>query len=318
MPVRRIVLASTVFVLASVLIGGAAAKKPAPPPPPPPPPPPSGGPSAPTNLQLTVNGPYSITLTWTAAKSGSTNWWYCIQRDGSGCIRVDPPTTTFTFSRLWPGSTFNYSVVAIESSGNRSAPSNTVTYSTPPDTTPPSAPEVSLTGVWPVRVAVAWTRSVDDTSQVWYTLLVNGVDHGANQIGFQSALVLDRAPSTTYDLQVTVRDHFGNTNQSNVVTVTTPAATETTPPTTPTNLRLSPQTSSPEIWLEWDQSTDDTDPQSQILYDVYVNGVPEHLAIGYGDELVYCHATGENRITLQAVDTSGNASGHSNEIVFIC
>jgi hypothetical protein len=33
---------------------------------------------------------------------------------------------------------------------------------------------------------------------------------------------------------------------------------------------------------------------------------------------VYCHATGENRITLQAVDTSGNASGQSNEIVVIC
>ena len=176
-----------------------------------------------------------------------------------------------------------------------------------------------MTGIWPVRVAVAWTRSVDDVgSQVWYTLLVNGVDYGADQIGYQSALVLDRTPSTTYNLQVTVRDNFGNTNRSNVVTVTTPAATETTPPTTPTNLRLSPNTSSPEIWLEWDQSTDDTDPQSQIMYDVYVNGVPEHLAIGYGDELVYCRATGENRMTLQAIDTSGNASGHSNEIVFVC
>ncbi len=98
-----------------------------------------------------------------------------------------------------------------------------------------------MTGIWPVRVAVAWTRSVDDVgSQVWYTLLVNGVDYGADQIGYQSALVLDRTPSTTYNLQVTVRDYFGNTNRSNVVTVTTPAATETTPPTTPTNLRLSP------------------------------------------------------------------------------
>jgi len=316
MTVRRTMLAASVLVLAFVFIAGAAAGKK---PPPPPPPPPSDGPSAPTNLRLTVNGPYSITLNWDAAKSGSTSWWYCIQRDGLGCIRVDPPTTTFTFNRLWPGTTFNYSVVAIESSGKRSAPSNTVTYSTPPDTTAPSAPELSLTGVWPVRLTVAWTRSVDDVgSQVWYTLLVNGTPLSENQLGFQSALVLDRTPSTTYELQVTVRDYFGNTNRSNVVTVTTPAATDATPPTTPTNLRFSPNTSSPELWLEWDQSTDDTDPQSQILYDVYVNGVPEHLAIGYGEELVYCRDTGENRITLQAIDTSGNKSGHSNEIVFVC
>ena len=316
MTVRRTMLAASVLVLAFVFIAGAAAGKK---PPPPPPPPPSDGPSAPTNLRLTVNGPYSITLNWDAAKSGSTSWWYCIQRDGLGCIRVDPPTTTFTFNRLWPGTTFNYSVVAIESSGKRSAPSNTVTYSTPPDTTAPSAPELSLTGVWPVRLTVAWTRSVDDVgSQVWYTLLVNGTPLSENQLGFQSALVLDRTPSTTYELQVAVRDYFGNTNRSNVVTVTTPAATDATPPTTPTNLRFSPNTSSPELWLEWDQSTDDTDPQSQILYDVYVNGVPEHLAIGYGEELVYCRDTGENRITLQAIDTSGNKSGHSNEIVFVC
>ena len=100
--------------------------------------------------------------------------------------------------------------------------------------------------------------------------------------------------------------------------MTTPATTDSTPPTTPTNLRLSPQANAPEIWLEWDQSTDDTDPQSLILYDVYVNGVPEHLAIGYGKEFVYCRGTGPNRITLQAIDTSGNASGHSNEIVFDC
>ena len=313
MPVRRTVLAASVLTvaLASVFVVGASAKKP--------PPPGDAGPTAPANLRLTVNGPNSITLAWDASKTSASNWWYCIQRDGQGCIRVDPPQTTFTFSKLWPGTTFNYSVVAITSTGKRSAPSNTVTYTTPPDTTPPSAPTLSVTGVWPVRVSVAWTTSVDDVgSQVWYTLLVDGSPYGGDMLGSRSALVLDRSPARTYEFKVTVRDFFGNTNQSNVVTVTTPAATDSTPPTTPTNLRLAPEASSPEIWLEWDQSTDDTDPQSQILYDVYVNGVPEHVAIGYSDELVYCRDTGPNRLTVQAIDTSGNASGHSNEIVFIC
>jgi len=312
MSVRRTVLAASVLALAFVFVAGAAAKKP-------PPPPGDTGPTAPANLRLKVNGSYSITLAWDASRTSASNWWYCIQRDGLGCVRVDPPQTTFTFSKLWPGTTFNYSVVAITSTGKRSAPSNTVTYTTPPDTTPPTAPTLSVTGVWPVRFSVAWTTSVDDIgSQVWYTLLVDGRPYGGDMLGSRSALVLDRSPATTYELKVTVRDFFGNTSQSNVVTVTTPAATDSTPPTTPTNLRLSPQSSSPEIWLEWDQSTDDTDPQSQILYDVYVNGVREHLAIGYSDELVYCRDTGPNRLTVQAVDTSGNASGHSNEIVFIC
>ena len=313
MPVRRIVLASTVFVLAFVLIGGAAAKKPAPPPPPPPP---SEGPSAPTNLQLTVNGPYSITLTWTAAKSGSTNWWYCIQRDGVGCIRVDPPTTTFMFSRLWPGTTFNYSVVAIESSGKRSAPSNTVTYSTPPDTTPPSAPEVSLTasgrcgspaagrGRSTTR-ARSGTRSSSTASTTARTRSATSrhsssthTVHDVQPPGHGARPLREHEPEQRRD-----RDDTAGRRDDAADDADEPAP-------------VAADLLAGDL-VEWDQSTDDTDPQSQILYDVYVNGVPEHLAIGYGDELVYCHTTGENRFTLQAVDTSGNASGHSNEIVFI-
>ena len=103
-----------------------------------------------------------------------------------------------------------------------------------------------------------------------------------------------------------------------VLPVTRPDVADATPPTTPTNLRLGAGTSSPELWLEWDASTDETDPQSLILYDVYINGVPEHALIGGTDTIVYCRATGENRITLRAVDSSGNVSGNSNEIVFVC
>ena len=102
------------------------------------------------------------------------------------------------------------------------------------------------------------------------------------------------------------------------MSVTTPPKTDNTPPTAPTNLRLSPESATPEIWLDWDQSTDDTDPQSQIMYDAYVNGVPEHAAIGNGNTLVYCRGTGPNTITFRAVDTSGNVSAPSNPIMFNC
>ena len=275
-------------------------------------------PTTPTNLRITASGPNSISLAWNASTDNSSNWWYCVRRDGQGCFRVDPPQKTFTFPKLMPNTTFNYSVIAIDSAGNRSGSSNTVSYTTPPDTTPPTAPTLSLNAMWPTRISLSWTTSVDNTTQVWHTLLANGSPHFSDSIGSRSALVLDRSPSTTYVFKVRVRDGYGNTAESNAVSVTTPAVTETVAPTAPTNLRLSPEASSPEIWLEWDQSTDDTDPQSQILYDVYVNGVPEHVAIGYSDELVYCRGTGPNTLTVQAIDTSGNASGHSNEIVFNC
>jgi hypothetical protein len=101
--------------------------------------------------------------------------------------------------------------------------------------------------------------------------------------------------------------------------VTTPPATESIPPTAPTNLRLSPETSAPEIWLDWDASSDNFDPAGQLLYEVWVAGVRASTIIGSNtDEIVYCQVTGENTIAVRAIDTSGNVGPFSNEIVFVC
>jgi chitodextrinase len=306
MSLRRTVLVVSLLVLPFVFgaASAPAARGPA-------------APKAPTNLRITASSATSISLAWDVSSSKSSSWWYCIQRDGLGCVRVDPPKTTFTFSRLWPGTTFNYSVVAIDQNGNRSAPSNTVTYTTPPDATPPSAPTLSVTGLWPTRVSLAWTQSTD-TSQVFVTLLVDGSPSFSGQLGYLSFTVLRLVPETTHTFQISVRDFFGNTAESNTVTVTTPAVTDRTPPTVPQNLRLSSESSIPEIWLDWNRSTDDTDPQSLIMYEVFLNGVLDQLGttIGAGDTITYCQGEGTNTIAVRAVDTSGNASAFSNQIVF--
>jgi hypothetical protein len=307
MSLRRTVLVVSLLVL-PLVFGAAtapAARGPA-------------APKGPTNLRITSSTATSASLAWDAASSKSSNWWYCVQRDGQGCYRVDPPKTTWTFPNLWPGTTFNWSVIAIDANGNRSAPSNTVTFTTPADTTPPSAPTLSEAGVWPTRIAVGWTRSTDNVSQVFYTLLVDGSPFPAGQIGFQSALVLYVAPESTHDFKVVVRDYFGNTAESNTIEVTTPAVTERNPPTVPQNLRLSFESSIPEIWLDWDASTDDTDPQSLILYEVFINGVLNQLGttIGAPETVAYCQGSGLNTIKIRAVDTSGNASAFGNEITF--
>jgi hypothetical protein len=84
------------------------------------------------------------------------------------------------------------------------------------------------------------------------------------------------------------------------------------------NLRLSPESSPLEIWLDWDQSTDNVDAQAQILYDVYINGALDHVALGRGDTITYCRGEGPNVIAIRAVDSTGNASALSNQITFDC
>ena len=272
------------------------------------------GPATPSNLRITGSTATSVSLAWNASTGNS--FWYCVQRDFGGCIRVDPPQTSITLTRLMPSTTFNYSVYAIDAGGNKSGNSNTVSYTTPADVTPPGPPPtLSASAVYPTRVTLAWTSSTDDTSsQVWYTLYVDGVARDESAFG-NSNLVQDLAPGSTHTFEVTVRDATGNVVRSNVLTVTTPTTTDATAPSVPTNLRLGPQSGGCEAWLSWDASTDETDAQSLIQYDVYVNGqrTPDGV-IGYTTTVSYARAVGIVTFVVKAVDTSGNVSAASNEV----
>ena len=241
-----------------------------------------------------------------------------MSRDHQGCIRVNPPQTTITLTRLLPDTTFNYSVYAIDHRGNRSAFSNTVTYRTPPDTTAPAPPpQLSLTYLRPTRIGVSWTASTDNTSQVWYTLYHNGEPQIWDAIGLRSYTLFHLEQGTTHEFKVVARDRYFNLAHSNVISVTTPTSTDTTPPSAPTN--LTGQLIENEAWIDWTQSTDDTDPPSDILYDTYVDDQRTPDGILGGDSTVaYCRTFGLATFTVRAVDSSGNVSEPSNGLTFNC
>ena len=239
-------------------------------------------------------------------------------RNGEGCLRVDPPRTTFSLTKLWPGRTTTYTVVRVDANGNRSAPTNGVTHTTPPDTTAPSpAPVVSLQAVFPTRITVSWTQAVDNITQTWHTLFIDGVP--VFEAFLSSWTVFYLEPSSTHTFKVTARDYFGNTVEGNVLSVTTTPKTDNVAPTAPTNLRFTFQTDPPELWLAWDPSTDETDSQGLILYETYLNGVlvPDGL-VGGTNTIAYCRDIGPTTVALRAVDPSGNRSGPSNELNINC
>jgi hypothetical protein len=72
-------------------------------------------------------------------------------------------------------------------------------------------------------------------------------------------------------------------------------------------------------WLTWNQSSDDTDSASLILYETYLNGVlvPDGL-VGGTNTVAYCRDSGPTTVTLRAVDPSGNRSGPSNALNIDC
>jgi len=88
------------------------------------------------------------------------------------------------------------------------------------------------------------------------------------------------------------------------------------PPTAPTNLHLVRDDSCAEVWLGWNEATDETDAQDTIEYEIYVNSVlsPLPVSAGVDFDFVYGTAHGDNFFTVKAVDRSGNTSAASSPI----
>jgi len=202
---------------------------------------------------------------------------------------------------------FTLFIVARDAAGNYSRQSNTVSFTLPRDTTPPTQPVVSLTDVGPTHVSLAWS-SVEDGPNVWFTVLANGtnVTQSARDT---SGTFAGLQPETSYTFTVQARDFGGNVSPvSDPITVTTEASNtnDVSPPTTPSN--LSGSNFGEETWLVWGQSTDDVTPQLLIKYEVYVNDVLDHTLIARGETVLYGTAGNINVFKVIAVDESGNRS----------
>ena len=278
-------------------------------------------PTPPTNLHVTSLGQTSVTLAWNPSTDKSS-FSYSVNKDGQS-FTVPSTQTSYTIDWLSAGRTYTFYVTAVDSSLNTSAKSNTVTVTTPPDTQAPPAP--TLTGVvrGPSQVRLDWNRVEDDTSAfVTYRIFANGarVTQHLNWYGETAVVLRHLTPATTYTFTVKALDQDANTSTSNEVTLTTDASSDVTPPSAPTNVRITGSFGCPEFFVGWTQSTDDTDPQFAIEYEIYVNGVisPLPVSAGVSEDFVYATATGANTFNVKAVDRAGNTSAPSNAVTEVC
>jgi fibronectin type 3 domain-containing protein len=315
--VRRAAGAALVLVLA-LAVGGpvVAAKKP---------PAPTGDrtpPTTPTNLRATSVGQTSVTLAWDASTDNSGSFSYSVNKDGQG-FTVPQTQTSYTIDWLSAGRTYTFYVTAVDRSLNTSGKSNIVTVTTLPDTVAPPAPTLSGHVRGPSQVRLTWNRVEDDTSEfVTYRIFADGVQltQHLNWYGETDVVLRHLTPSTTYTFTVKALDASGNASTTNAVSLTTGATSDVTPPSAPTNVRIVGSFGCPEFFVGWTQSTDDTDPQYLIEYEIYVNGVLSPLAVSAGvdEDFVYATASGANTFTVKAVDQAGNTSAASNGVTEFC
>jgi chitodextrinase len=271
----------------------------------------NSAPTAPTNFRVTGLTPYSVSLAWTASKDNSGIASYTICCAYTNSQTVSGSATTFTYTKgLEAGRSFSLIIVARDNAGNYSKNSNSVSFTTPPDTTPPTKPSVTVTDVGPTHVSLSWS-SIDDGPSVWFAVYVDGtaVRYGTRDT---SGTISPLEPQTTHTFTVIAQDFaHQNSPPSDPLMVTTEArdTSDTTPPTTPGNLNTAGmQFGDGETWLFWDQSTDNKTAQSVIEYRVLLNGVYDHSTVGRGSTILYGNPNSRNTYTVIAVDASGNQS----------
>ena len=282
-------------------------------------------PTTPSNLVVTGVTDSSVSLSWQGSTDNSGSVSYKVRITNSGYTSVATVNqTSYTAKFLFSNNTYSFSVTAVDASSNTSGASNTVSARTLGDTTPPSA--VSLQGSVrnPSQVQLIWNTPTDNIANncCAYSFVMNGAPLTQN-INWATAgpaqlsvIIRHLPPGSTNSFSVKASDFNGNVTSSNTVNLTTSPSSDVTPPSIPGNLHVVKLNGCSEVFLGWTQASDETDAQSTVEYEIYVNGVlsPLPVSAGVDTDFVYGTAFGDNIFTVKAVDRSGNTSSASNSI----
>ena len=179
-----------------------------------------------------------------------------------------------------------------------------------PDTTLPTVPTgLSATPISSTQINLSWTASTDNVGVTGYKVYRGSVLVGSPATTSYSDTGLTAATSYSYTLAAC--DAANNCSaQSNPVSATTGSAPDTTAPTVPTGLSVTP-VSSAQINLSWTASTDNVGVTG---YKVYRGGalVGSPATTSYSDTGLT--ASTSYSYTLAACDAANNCSAESASI----
>ncbi|HVW23597.1 MAG TPA: Ig-like domain-containing protein [Candidatus Saccharimonadales bacterium] len=176
------------------------------------------------------------------------------------------------------------------------------------DITPPSVPaNLALTGRSATEIDISWDASTDDTAVAGYHVFRDGVQVGTVASPSYSDTALN--PNTNYSYTVSAFDAVPNeSSQSSALATATLA--DTSPPSVPTNVHQTGQTTS-TITVAWNAASDNV---GVTAYDIYRNGslIRSQAGTSYTDSGLAVFAT--YSYTVRARDAAGNASNLSSAL----
>ncbi len=186
-------------------------------------------PSIPQELSITESTFESLSLSWKASSDNDKVAKYLVYVNASQVDEVT--TTTFNYSGLDPGTSYAFSVAAVDASGNTSDKSQVLNATTEEDSEAPSVPQgLTLTEVTRTSASFAWENSSDNAGIQDYDIFLNGEFlTTVTATGFTAG---ELSEGTDYSITVRARDIYGNTSEESTALEFTTEAAETTPPET--------------------------------------------------------------------------------------
>lgn len=180
------------------------------------------------------------------------------------------------------------------------------------DTQPPTPPKSLKAGkVTQTSVALSWGASTDNVGVVAYDIYQQGQLMKSVDGKTLKTTVSGLTPNTDYGFYVNARDAAHNVSQaSNTVSVTTLKSGDTTPPSTPTNLK-STGTTANTVSLSWTASTDNVGVAG---YYVYSSGNQVGQTTTTSDTVDGLAPQTRYTFTVKAYDAAGNLSTASNPV----
>jgi hypothetical protein len=286
-------------------------------------------PTRPSNLRVISKTSWSVSLAWDPSTDNSGSFSYRVRDNWGREITVPGAQTSVTWKYpahppLNQGSTYSFSVYAVDAARNKSSSSNSVTVPLAQDKQAPTVPTFSVTSVGTRHISLAWS-STDDSPWISYVVSKDGVRISSGWISQTSRTFTLLQPETTYTFTAQARDYFENVPGGNVSAVSAPFSVTTNPndgsdvsaPTEPSPVAATLYgDGSTEMAVSWGASSDNVTPQKVIIYEVYVNGVLENTAIGTTSTNAY-GVVGDNVITVIAIDEAGNRSTAGRTTIFI-
>lgn len=271
--------------------------------------------SAPERLRVSNVTATQISFHWSQNVSGFVGSFRArIFQNGTQVATT--PLLNYTASGLVPGATYAFHVVAFDSAGNTSPPSRTITVTTRgPGVIPPGPTELRAVNVASARLDLAFEQPDDNWDISFYEVFEGDTRIAVVPSPFSfddptlTLFVRELTPEASHTYFARAIRASGASPSSNSVTVSTLSRTDLQAPTVPAGLTAraaSYPCFSPR--LTWTQSSDNSDAQSAIDYEILVNGARQYFARGTGTAVIDTVPVGTNTLAIRAVDSSGNAS----------